>query len=214
MTAVGKLLRRGCSQFPPSGLPGTNYVVHPGLLGGLFNVNNIRSTGLTPISFMGRNGKTVTLAPKFFDARARIDGLEGGPDLAANGILGYLQIAPVGEPLHEDDLQALLQQQGAAGGPVDGTVQVGSSGFRVRATRIEVGTAVGSTGRPELIGTVRSAPSFRQEGAWSAVRIPGPSNPHPDAEAVSANDVNGLPLVREGELLSVSGDTMNLRRPR
>jgi hypothetical protein len=200
----------GLFQFPPSAVPGTNYTVHPGLFRGLFNVKNIRSTGLAPISFMGRNGKTVTLAPKFFDARVRIDGLEGGSDLPANGVLGFLQIAPIGEPLHEDDLRVLFDQQGPAGGPIDGVVQVGGSGFRVRATRIEVGYALGTTGRPEFIGTIRSAPVFRQDGAWSVVRMPGPSNPNGDAEAVSANEVKGLPIVREGQLLGVTGDVMNL----
>ena len=200
----------GLFQFPPSAVPGTNYTVHPGLFRGLFGINNIRSTGLPPISFMGRNGKTVTLAPKFFDARARIDGLEGGSDLPANGVLGFLQIAPIGEALHEDDIRTLIDQQGPAGGPVDGVVQVGGSGFRVRATRIEVGYALDATGRPEFIGTIRSAPVFRQDGAWSAVRMPGPSNPNADAEAVSANDVKGLPVVREGQLTGVTGETMNL----
>jgi hypothetical protein len=200
----------GLFQFPLSALPGTTYTVHPGLFRGLFGVNNIRSTGLTPISYMGRNGKTVTLAPKFFDARLRIDGLESGSDLPANGVLGFLQIAPIGEPLHEDDLRALFDQQGPIGGPIDGVVQVGGSGFRVRATRIEVGYALGPTGRPEFIGTIRSAPVFRQDGAWSAVRMPGPSNPNGDAEAVSANEVKGLPIVREGQLLGVSGESMNL----
>jgi hypothetical protein len=63
--------------------------------------------------------------------------------------------------------------------------ETGRGGFRVRATRIEVGYAIDGVGRPEFIGAVRSAPRFRQEGAWSAVRMPGPSNPHPDAEAVT-----------------------------
>ena len=200
----------GLFQFPSSMAPGTQYIVHPGLLRGLFGVNNIRSTGLAPISFNGANGQTVTVAPKFFDARIRIDGLEGATDLAANGILGFLQIAPIGEPLHEDDLRLLIEQQGPPGGPVDGTVQVGGSGFRVRATRIEVGLANGAGGRPEFIGTVRTAPVFRQEGAWSAVRSPGPANPNGEGEAVTVNQVQGLPVVREGQLLGVTGDSMNL----
>jgi hypothetical protein len=200
----------GLFQFPPSALPGTNYTVHPGLFRGLFGVNNIRSTGLAPISYMGRNGKIVMLAPKFFDARLRIDGLESGSDLPANGVLGFLQTAPIGEPLHEDDLRALLDQQGSIGGPIDGVVQVGGSGFRVRATRIEVGYALDASARPEFIGAVRSAPVFRQDGAWSAVRMPGPSNPNADAEAVSTNEVKGLPIVREGQLLGVSAESMNL----
>ncbi|HVE87030.1 MAG TPA: hypothetical protein VND93_29440 [Myxococcales bacterium] len=190
-------------------VPGTSYTVHPGLLRGLFDVRNIRSTGLAPISFIGQGGKKVTLAPKFFDARARIDGLEGASELRADGLLGFLQIEPVGQPLAVEDLRTLLDQQGPAGGPVDGTVQVGGSGFRVRATRIEVGVTDGTAG-PELTGVVRSAPIFRQEGAWSAVRMPGPSNPHGDAEAVAAGEVGGLPIVREGQLVGLSGDDMVL----
>src|SRR5258707_11857571 len=40
--------------------------------------------------------------------------------------------------------------------------------------------------------------------------MPGRSNPKPDAEAVGANDVKGLPVVREGQLLGVTGESMNL----
>lgn len=190
--------------------PGTSYHVQPGLLRGLFAIRNIRSTGLAPITFTGHGGTTVVLAPKFFDAQARIDGLEGASEIPANGVLGFLQIEPVGQPLHEEDLRTLLGQQGAAGGPVEGTVNAGASGFRVRATRVEVGLAEGAGGHPELVGAVRSAPVFRQNGSWAAVRGPGPSNPHGDGEVVNANAVHGLPLVREGELLGVTGSNMNV----
>ena len=146
---------------------------------------------------------------KFFDARVRIDGLQG--EISAEGVLGFLQIKPWGKPLHRDDLRHLLQQQGPAGGPVDGTVQVGNSGFRVRATRIEVDTTVGPGGEPELVGVVRSAPIFHQDGSWSAVRLPGPGNSQPNGEAVNASGVRGLPIVREGILTSVIGDDMKIQ---
>lgn len=196
----------GLFQFPAP----ASYTVHPGLLRGLFGVRDIRPTGMAPITFTGRNGMTVTLVPKFFDARARLDGVTGDGELDAVGVLGYLQVEPVGQPLHEDDVRALLLQQGAVGGPVDGLLNVGNSGFQVRVTRIEVDTALDSGGRPELVAAVRTAPVFRQNGAWSAVRMPGPGNTHGDAEAVNVGDVRGLPVVREGQLTGVVADIMQI----
>jgi hypothetical protein len=194
--------------------PGTSYHVQPGLLRGLFAIRNIRPTGLQPIRFTGSAGEDVVLVPKFFDCRARIDGLEGAADLPANGILGFLQVEPGGVALTEGELRTLLTQQGAAGGPVDGIINVGGSGFRVRATRIEVGAGERAGGGFELVGSVRCAPVFKQDGSWAAVRAPGPSNPQPDAEVVNANDVHGLPVVREGELTGVDPDgTMHVAAP-
>lgn len=210
----GGVIRRDSGWQPASeGLfqfPGTSYQVHPGLLRGLFSIRNLRSTGMAPVRFSGIGGRDVVLAPKFFDARVRIDGLEGPADIAGDGILGFLQIQPVGDALHEEELRILIAQQGPIGGPVDGIVNVGGSGFRVRATRVEVGLGNASNGRPELVGVVRTAPVFKQDGSWAAVRGPGPSNAHTDAEFVNTNEVQGLPVVREGELLGVTGNTMNI----
>jgi hypothetical protein len=182
------------------------YLIEPGLLLGLFNVRNIRPTGGLPLEFIAKEGgKQVVLTPKYFDADARVDGLEGAETLPALGLLGFLQVEPVGERLGEGDLAALLEQQGAVGGPVDGTVQVGESGFRLHATRIEVGGATEpESGRPELVGVVRGAPIFRQDGAWSSIRRPGPGNPHGEGEAVGVDGVQGVPVVREGKLAKES----------
>ena len=148
----------GVFDFPQVGTPGTPYIVEPGVFRGLFNVRNLLPTGGAPVQFMGRNGSQVVLTPKFFDADVRMEGLEGAPELTAQGILGFLQVEPVGQPLHEDDVAQLIATQGPIGGPVDGTVNIGGSGFRMRATRVEVGSSLAASGRPELVGVVRGAP--------------------------------------------------------
>jgi hypothetical protein len=205
----------GVFNFPPGESKAVPYLVEPGLLEGLFNVRNIRPSGGLPVEFTSKeSGEKVILVPKYFDADARIDGLEGPEALPALGLLGFLQVEPVGERLGEGDLAALIEQQGAIGGPIDGTVQVGKSGFRLRATRIEVGSSsdLGS-GRPELVGVLRGAPIFHQDGAWSSVRRPGPGNPHGEGEAVGVDGVQGVPVVREGKLEGESATEVNVGAP-
>jgi hypothetical protein len=198
----------GLFQVPP-GSPGTPYVVQPGLLRGFFNVRNVRPSGGAPVRFRTVGGLDALLVPKLFDADVRIAGLVGADHLVATGMLGFLQVQPRGVALHEHDLAALIDQQGPIGGPVDGVVALGNSGFRMRATRVEVGVAH-SGAHPELVGTVRGAPLFRQDGAWSALRLPGPGNPQGDGDAVGVEQVRGLPVVREGRLNSVADETMEI----
>jgi hypothetical protein len=199
----------GLFQVPATGAPGTPYVVEPGLLRGLFKIRDVRPTGGAPVRFTGANGDAVVLVPKFFDADVRIDGLEGADHVVGHGLLGFLQLSPRGAPPHVLDLARLIVQQGPIGGPVDGVVAIGDSGFRMRATRVEVGIGA-HDGQPELVGTVRGAPVFRQDGAWSAIRLPGPGNPHGDGDAVGVDQVRGLPVVREGVLLGAAGDQLQL----
>src|SRR4029079_5818181 len=100
------------------------YEAEPAVALVLWRIRTIRPTGLQPIRFTGTSGEDVVLVPKFFDCRARIDGLEGATELPAHGILGFLQVEPGGVALTEGELRTLLTQQGAAGGPVDGIINV------------------------------------------------------------------------------------------
>ncbi len=205
----------GVFNFPPGQSVAAPYLVEPGLLQGLFNVRNVRPTGGLPVEFVAKeSGKQVILTPKYFDADAHIDGLEGSDALPALGLLGFLQVEPVGERLGEGDLAALIEQQGPIGGPVDGTVQVGRSGFRLRATRIEVGSSTDpGSSRPELVGVLRGAPIFHQDGAWSSIRRPGPGNSHGEGEAVGVDGVRGVPVVREGKLVGESATEVDVGAP-
>ena len=169
----------------------SKYTFHPGLLRGLFDVSRIRASDRPPVEMANTAGEPFLVSPIFFDAQAAIDGVAGRA--TTRGVLGFLHLSPVGEPLSPEALATLITQQSAIGGPVDATLNVGGSGFRTRALRIEVDLAR-KAGAPHFVGVVRGTPVFGPSGAWSVVRFPGavaPSAP-PDLSIVEA----GAPLIR------------------
>lgn len=188
------------------------YSFHPGLLQGLFDITNLRPGPGPIIKFTGRSDDNINdtyevqLGPQYFDARVKLDGLEAGSDdsVFAAGILGFLQIEPVGRPLSNYDLKQLFKLQSAIGGPIDCTVNVANAGLRLRALRIEVDLAENG-GAPSFVGVLRGMPQFRQSGAWSVIRQAGPGNPLPAQEASLVDDVRGLPVIRHRELAAPSG---------
>lgn len=186
------------------------YKFHPGLLQGLFKVTNLRPAAGPIIKFTSDSGDDVELGPQYFDAEVKIDGLEadGEETVFATGILGFLQIKPVGKPLTPRDLQRLIELQSSIGGPIDCTVNVATAGLRMRALRIEVDVAEGGGPDPSFVGVVRGMPRFLQSGAWSVIRQAGPGNPLAAQEACTVDDVRGLPVIRAQELDKPLGDEM------
>jgi hypothetical protein len=172
------------------------YLFHPGLLRGLYRISGLRPVDAPSVSFQG-NGREVEVAPFYFDAWVSIDGAQ---DVFATGLLGFLHLKPVGLPLAPNELRRLIELQSAIGGPVDCDLNVGGSGFRAHATRIEVDTA-DEAGGIRFVGAVRCAPTFTQSGAWAAVRLPGPANASAPQDASSVDGARGLPLVRSGALV-------------
>lgn len=182
------------------------YLFHPGLLRGLFNVTRIRASDRAPVEFANPADPTkpFLVSPVFFDAEARIDGLDGFAP--TRGVLGFLHLSPVGKPLSIDALAALITQQSAIGGPVDAMLNVGGSGFRTRALRIEVDVArEGAEAR--FVGVVRGTPVFGPSGAWSVVRFPGAAAPSAplDMSVVDA----GSPLIRTGAIANLTDESPN-----
>lgn len=185
------------------GSPPTSYVAranpftfHPGLVQGLHGVTRIRPAP----------GATRTLpdggqvAPIYFDADVFVEGVSPGP-ARTQGMLGFLHLAPVGRIISNDDLAAMLGTEGGVGGPIDVRLDVAGSGFVVRALRVEAtATADGSA----VAVAVRGAPQFRAGGAWSSVRMPGPTNTSVPPEAVAMDD--GVPLVQAGVAIDPTSD--------
>jgi hypothetical protein len=187
------------------------YTFHPGLIRGLFKVTNLRPAAGPIIKFTGDSGDQVELAPQYFDADIEIEGLDadGAKTVFAAGILGFLQIKPYGKPLSPGDLKHLIQLQSAIGGPLDCIVNVARAGLRIRALRLEVDVAEGAT--PSFVGVVRGMPRFRQSGAWSVIRQAGPGNSTSPQEAITVDDVGGLPVIRAQELEVPNGDVMRFK---
>lgn len=165
------------------------YQIHPGLIRGLYNIDRVRPLGNDAIALAG-GGKVLPMA---FDADVAIEGLPGDGRTQTKGIVGFLHLEPVGEPINAAALAELLELQGAIGGPVDAMVNIANSGLKARALRVEVGLSRHG-GTTRFVGAVRVTPEFGPSGAWSVVRSPGPGNPEAPLETTAVTD--GVPVVR------------------
>lgn len=201
------------------------YQFHPGLVKGVFDVRNIVETraiapfqtvwtktigdeylddegitqqvdGSTPPSF---STPKVFLQPVYFDADVAIDcvvsGATGGR-VPSKGMLGYVQLAPRGEPIPKELFAQLLSQQfGALGGPVDCVIDIGKTGQQMRLSRVDVNAS--TDGGPVFVSAARGALILPKEGAWSVVQ-------HDQASGeVSRLDPQAtVPLIRRGKLSS------------
>lgn len=181
------------------------FVFHPGLLRGCFEVTNLRPAEGPVVEFSGQGGRKVKLAPLYIDARVKISGAEAeGERVPALGLLGYLHLEPQGEPLVASELAQLIALQSPIGGPIDCTIDVHGSGFRVRGTRVEVAAAPEpGVAEPRFVGTVRGVPRFMQSGAWSVARLPAATTM--PGEATTVQEAQGLPLIRQGQMASTPG---------
>lgn len=165
---------------PPPVPPPPDFVfdVHSGAVVGLFRVRNIRETGapLPPIATSGY--ASAVYQPVRFDADVQINPnltvIAGGfPDGAAmfvpsSGIRGYLVLEPVEQPIARPLLVALLSQTGPAGGPVACIVDIGKSGAKLKATRVDVSVATDPD--VAVVAALRGTPLLPRDGAWSVAR--------------------------------------------
>ena len=80
-----------------------------------------------------------------FDADVEIeDAVQGAINgrVPSKGIMGYVQLAPMGIPLSPDALENLINYQfGAIGGPIDCVVDIAKNGQKMRLNRFDVNNA-------------------------------------------------------------------------
>lgn len=183
-----------------------DYQFDAGVFRGLFNVRNVRPAPGTVF-----NRGTVQLVPYYADADVALDGMPGRT--AGIGILGYLQTAPTGDPAPADALQALIEEQGPIGGPIDAWIDFGGSGLPFRAQRIEVGLTMNGP-NPLFVATVRGAPRLPKTGAWSVVVRPAANIPANGGEAVPAAENRGVPIIRRYPVRYDANDHASYTEPR
>lgn len=217
------------------------YIVHPGVVKGLFNVQNIRTAGKEVLPFkepmdvanfyvydegIGRTVKAgpgkhlvgVDLQPVHFDADVELENVIQGAvqgRVPGKKILGFVQIAPIGIPLTPEKFQELLDRQlGSIGGPFACTMDIGNSGQKLRVTAIDVNASVDADGvSPIFVAASRGHVVLPKEGSWSMVsHARGTGDVTPLPEHVS------VPLVRAGKMnkdLSVpDGELLRIANPR
>lgn len=172
---------------------------HPGVVKGVFNVRRIRDTSHLHhrVYGSGPGAVTVQLAAVRFDADVRVAGaFVGAQDGRVTSIdqIGFVQLAPSGEPLTPDQYADLIADQGLLGGPVDCVVEVGGSPQHMRVTRVDIGAGRTMGGAAEFAAAARGSLLLPRDGQWSIVRQPADAN----KEAVPIDPHAGVPLVREG----------------
>jgi hypothetical protein len=202
----------GIFDFRVNGLP-QPYTFRPGAIRGYFNTKNTRPASNDIIKFSDPSDSTiqVELAPVYFDADVQLDGQQNG-NTFSKGILGFIQLSPKGKTLSVDAFKKLINDQGAVGGPIDTMLNVGSSGFNFRATRLEV-DVTDNGGTPNFIGIVRGQPALPNNGSWSVVKMAAPGNTADPQEAVTSDVSRGTPLFIENLWLPPSGTMMNVSGP-
>jgi hypothetical protein len=165
-----------------------DYAFDAGVFEGLYGVRSIRPA--PGIEFSHPGG---TFVPYYFDAELGVSGLPGRAP--ALGVLGWLQTKPNGQPATAEAIKALIEAQGAPGGPIDTWIDFGGSKLPFRAQRIEVDLE-DDGGKPLFVATLRGVPKFPKTGAWSVVRRDLVGIPPGGGEAVPVSETRGVPIVR------------------
>jgi len=212
------------NKYEPQPRP-SPYEFHPGLVKGVFNVRNIKETS-SVAPFIAKWNKTTeelldsegipTLDPKFksldvflqpvyFDADVAIDFVVSGAvngRVPSKGMLGYVQLAPRGEPIpREQFIQLLMLQFGALGGPVDCVIDIGKSGQKMRLSRVDVNAS--TTGAsPLFVSAARGAMVLPKDGSWSVVE-----HNQGTGEVSPLDPQAAVPVIRRGRLSANADST-------
>ena len=216
------------------------YEVHPGVVKGFLNIKNIiendlpqfktswfRNSGqyIDPATLLLANvpaaGVTqqVILQPIYYDADIQIDnvtqGASANKNVPSKKMLGYIQLAPSGEPISKEIFNQLLaSNNGGLGGPVDCTVNIAGSGQQMRFNTVQVSSSLDQSGTsPVFAGTGIGAPILPKDGSWSVVQH---NHNNDSVTAISSNAA--VPLIKIGKLLETglpdySGNKLRLANP-
>lgn len=174
------------------------YEIHPGIIKGLFNVRNIKDAP-SVTEYISRNtiapnqeylngikgvwmtnggterNEPVKCGGVYFDADVEIENVVQGhvnKRVVSKKILGYVQVAPAGKPLTQEQLAELLALQGGnIGGDIDCVIDINKSGQQMRGARFDMNISVNKNGsRPVFAGAARGQVFLPKDGSWSLVQ--------------------------------------------
>lgn len=149
------------------------------------------------------------LQPVFFNADVEIEdpvsgfteiSIKGQPKkkvVASKRILGFVQIAPLGQPLTVDAFAELLVRQGTIGASLDCIVDIGLTTQQMRVNRFDMSTSVAADNASKIfVASARGNVILPKEGSWGLVKHEqqtGDVSPVPQDLSV--------PLIRVGKLV-------------
>jgi len=197
------------------------YTIHPGIIKGFFNIQNIREDSSLPdfkttvtvnTNELYINGITgfeeinsgppfeiqVLCRPVWFDCDIEMENVvlgHTGNRVPAKKVLGYVQLAPTGVPLSDIQFRDLLNSQfGSIGGPVNCVIDINKSGQQMRINRVDVNTSIDHNGNIAFVAAARGNVFLPKDGSWSMVQHSvGTGEVTPLDESIT------VPLTRKGE---------------
>lgn len=212
---------------PPPAVPNTQtetpYEIHPGLVKGLFNVQNIIEdssirdfsmadqvnagdkyvdgiTGVQKTHAGASIPNNILCRPVWFDADVEIENVVSGHvngRVPSKRVLGYVQLEPTGVPIKPDAFKALLNEQfGSIGGPIDCVIDITNSNQQMRLNRFDVNVSVNQSNQIAFAAAVRGNVFLPKDGSWSIVKHNvGSGDVTPLPESVT------VPVIRKGKWL-------------
>lgn len=208
------------------------FEVHPGIIKGLYNVQNIIETeeiavvkgAMASDGFVDDEGvyqqQATTLGyelqPVYFDADVEIESTVigfttkkvGGKTrdvVPSKKIIGYVQVAPRGIPITKETLAHLVTVQlGSIGGAIDCEIDLAVSGQKMRLNRFDFNNSFASNGSDIIFAAAgRGTVLLPRDGSWSMVKHERDTG---DVFPVPAD--LSVPVIREGKLGTQPGNVL------
>ena len=195
------------------------YSFYPGLIGGLYNVHNIKEVAGeiikidytpqngeywkgNPSDYVHRNQSGPPVQAEFiavtFDADAYLD-VDGKGNYALHTgkqFKGYLQLGPEGVPVPQRIFRELMiKAQNSVGGNVDCVLSLGASEQFIQVNRVDVSSSYQNNNTSDIIfvAAVKGSIQLPADGSWSVVELDKSSG---DVLPVANKD--SVPVIRDG----------------
>lgn len=190
----------GVYNFYTSNEPTVNYSFHPGIVKGVYDVENIVENDLAPLKTTwfknygvyvdNDTGEAVNvgagvnleveMVPVYFDANVLMTDIDGtakdnngvpkGGFVPSKKMVGYLQVAPRGIIVSPEIFANVLDLQGGLGGPVDCTINIHGSGQKMRISEVEVNHSKDSSNKIVFVTAANGMPVLPKDGSWSLAK--------------------------------------------
>ena len=198
------------------------YFIYPGLVGGLYNVHNIKevSGDIISIDYMPQAGEYWKADPSnyvhqdvagslvhaqfigvTFDADVLLD-VEGKGDYSkykrhtGKQFKGYLQLAPEGVPVPQHVFKELMMRsQNSVGGNVDCILNLGASEQVIQVNRVDVSASSRGNNQNKFafIAAAKGSVQLPADGSWSVIELDKITG-----NVVPVANKESVPVIRDG----------------
>ena len=189
------------------------YTFHPGMVKGIFNVTEIKDTPAEMNISKTEGGVDSIFSGVYFNGDIEIENIEKGalPKKEGEGLrthsvgqFGYVMLANPSEITERTQLGSIFSKEkfkellndpkvgGNLGGPVNALINIGGTGQKLQATRVDV--SPGKGGDSDFVVAVRGTIDLPKEGSWTVVKC------LPTKAVIPITQNEAVPVIRNGAL--------------